>query len=210
MTIYSKPNYRKIYEQFYGPIPKDENGKSFHVHHIDGDRTNNSPENLIAVNIQDHYNIHYSQGDWGACFKLARLMNMSATDMTELAKRSNQKQLENKTHPFLDGEKTRQRNLKRVKDGNHQWMKRSDGTSFTSDLVKNGTHHFLGGEVQRQRAKEGKHNFQDKEWIAHNIKRQFSEGKHPSQVQWLCEHCGKSGNGSTNYKRWHGVNCRQK
>ena len=109
MTIYNKLNYRKIYEQFYGPIPKDAFGKAFHIHHIDGNRENNSPENLIALSLQDHYNLHYSQGDWGACFKLSRLMKMSVKDMSVLARLSNQKQIENGTHPFLDGTRTSSR-----------------------------------------------------------------------------------------------------
>jgi hypothetical protein len=27
---------------------------------------------------------------------------------------------------------------------------------------------------------------------------------------WICEHCGKEGNGHGNYKRWHGDNCKNK
>jgi hypothetical protein len=36
--------YRKIYEQNFGPIPKDGDGRSYDVHHIDGNRNNNVPE----------------------------------------------------------------------------------------------------------------------------------------------------------------------
>lgn len=31
-----------------------------------------------------------------------------------------------------------------------------------------------------------------------------------TQVAWICEHCGKEGVGSSNYKRWHGDNCKEK
>jgi hypothetical protein len=30
----------------------------------------------------------------------------------------------------------------------------------------------------------------------------------PSNIEWTCEHCGKTGKGTTNYKRWHGNACR--
>ena len=59
-------NYRKIYESHFGPIPKEKNGRSYDIHHIDGNHSNNSPENLRAVTIQEHYNIHYEQEDWYA------------------------------------------------------------------------------------------------------------------------------------------------
>jgi len=54
-------NYRKLWEQHYGPIPKDKNGRTFDIHHIDGNRTNNSLDNLICLSIEDHYKIHMDQ-----------------------------------------------------------------------------------------------------------------------------------------------------
>jgi hypothetical protein len=51
--------YRKIYEQFYNvKIPK-----GFHIHHIDGNRQNNDPKNLIMVSPEEHYQIHLQQND---------------------------------------------------------------------------------------------------------------------------------------------------
>ena len=38
-------NYRKIWETHNGEIPKDTDGRSFEIHHIDGNRNNNSIEN---------------------------------------------------------------------------------------------------------------------------------------------------------------------
>lgn len=60
-------NYRKIWEKANGPIPLDEHGRSYEIHHIDGDRSNNSLENLVCISIEEHYRIHREQGDWGAC-----------------------------------------------------------------------------------------------------------------------------------------------
>jgi hypothetical protein len=50
-----------------GEVPKDEFGRSFDIHHIDGNNKNNDINNLKCVSIQEHYNIHFEQGDQGAC-----------------------------------------------------------------------------------------------------------------------------------------------
>ena len=34
--------------------------KGYHIHHLDGNRKNNNPENLICVSPQLHYEIHYT------------------------------------------------------------------------------------------------------------------------------------------------------
>lgn len=73
-------NYRKIYEENNGPIPK-----GYEIHHIDGNRKNNDIENLICVSIEEHYNIHKSQGDWGACRKILKRMNMSEEEKSKLS-----------------------------------------------------------------------------------------------------------------------------
>jgi len=52
-------SYRKIWENIYGPIPK-----GYEIHHIDGNRMNNDIENLRCVSIEEHYEIHYKQGDY--------------------------------------------------------------------------------------------------------------------------------------------------
>jgi len=64
-------NYRKIWEKENGPIPKDENGRSYDIHHIDGNRKNNSIENLMCVSIQDHYEIHLNNFKKTGCHKEA-------------------------------------------------------------------------------------------------------------------------------------------
>lgn len=72
--------YRKIYEQHYGPIPK-----GYEIHHLDGNRQNNSIVNLVCVSIVEHYNIHYNQGDWGACRKILKRMNLTEEEKSKLS-----------------------------------------------------------------------------------------------------------------------------
>jgi hypothetical protein len=45
---------RFIYEQNFGPIPKDHQ-----IYHIDGDKFNNDPENLTCIDKADFYRENY-------------------------------------------------------------------------------------------------------------------------------------------------------
>lgn len=54
-------NYRKLWKNVYGPIPKDSLGRTFDIHHIDGNRKNNVIGNLICLSLEDHYKIHLKQ-----------------------------------------------------------------------------------------------------------------------------------------------------
>jgi hypothetical protein len=56
-------NHRKIYENHIGKIPIDETGRTYEIHHIDGNHSNNDPINLEAITIQEHYDIHFEQMD---------------------------------------------------------------------------------------------------------------------------------------------------
>lgn len=52
-------NYRKIWEQFNNKqIP---NG--YHIHHLDGNKENNDPSNLVCLSPEEHWDIHHKQGD---------------------------------------------------------------------------------------------------------------------------------------------------
>jgi hypothetical protein len=90
MNIYTKPTYhRKIYKEHHGPIPKDANGRSYEIHHIDGNHLNNNISNLKCVSIEEHYKIHKSQGDIKACLIMAKRMKLSPEEKTQLAKIAN-------------------------------------------------------------------------------------------------------------------------
>lgn len=76
-------NYRKLWEDAYGKIPVDENGVSYEIHHIDGNHHNNNLQNLKLVSIQEHYDIHFAQGDILACALIAKRMNSSISEMRQ-------------------------------------------------------------------------------------------------------------------------------
>ena len=77
-------HYRKIWEKANGPIPLDELGKTYEIHHIDGNRQNNSIDNLICLSIQEHYDLHYKQKDWKACYQIRRRLNLSIEALNDL------------------------------------------------------------------------------------------------------------------------------
>jgi hypothetical protein len=81
LTIEGEPimrnsyNYKKIWIKHNGEIPKDENGLSYEIHHINGDPTDDRIENLICVSIKEHFDIHNENGDYKACELIAGRMN---------------------------------------------------------------------------------------------------------------------------------------
>lgn len=67
------PNYRanyrycaKVYENAWGQIPKHDNGRAYDIHHRDGNRQNDDPENLIALTVSEHATLEHALkgGDW--------------------------------------------------------------------------------------------------------------------------------------------------
>lgn len=212
-------NYRKIYEQHYGPIPKEANGRSYEIHHIDGNHRNDSPENLKAITIQEHYNIHYARGDWSACLYIAARLSMTPEELSSLSKQAQQKRIDEGTHNFLSGEIQRKTQKKRVSNRTHNFQLRSDGSSISADRVADGTHNFLDGEISRQtqkrRVEQGIHNLLGPENNRKKNAKQLLDGthnfltNHPSKTKITCPHCGKEYD-LPNYKRWHGDKCKFK
>ena len=129
--------HRRIYENHYGPIPREPNGRSYDIHHIDGDHTNNDPKNLVAVTTQEHYNIHYAQGDYGACYFIAiQRLNSTPEEISTIAKKIADQRVLDGTHPWVDKEKATIRNRKRTAEGKNP---------------------FTGGAIQRKQMEDGRH-----------------------------------------------------
>ena len=79
-------SYRKIWESVYGAIPKDEEGFSFEIHHIDGNHSNNNIENLKLVSIKEHLKIHLEQEDWFAAALIAKRIGLGPDYSSSLQK----------------------------------------------------------------------------------------------------------------------------
>ena len=230
MAIYK--NYRKIYEQCVGPIPRDIEGRSFEIHHIDGDRNNNNISNLKCISLQDHYDIHFQQQDWGACSLLARKLNLSHETLSEIARKSCLKRYEEGRHPMQDPN-----NIKKAKDTQNNLVANGNHIFQTEDInagrskrakkrqeywKESNTHPFSNEEIKYENAKsakirqlnlmqEGKHRFQNKELqranaIKNNTTR-MQDGSHQTLQTKTCPFCDKTVN-VPNYGRYHGNKCK--
>jgi hypothetical protein len=67
--LFISMDYRKLWESVNGKIPKDKYGRSYEIHHIDGNRKNNSIDNLMCVSIDEHYYIHLKNYEETGNFK---------------------------------------------------------------------------------------------------------------------------------------------
>lgn len=204
-----RSNYRKIYEQHYGIIPKDENGRCYEIHHIDGNRSNNNITNLKAVSIKEHYDIHYAQKDWGACFRISQRLKLSPKEKSFISSQCQKKRLLNGTHPWLNGEPSRQRELKKIIEGTHPFIQSGFASKREFKKVREGRHPFVGGKIQsksnQQRLKNKTHHL-----LGHNYNRiRLDNGTHPSQLKWICTHCNIKGKGKGNLIRYHEDNCKK-
>lgn len=185
-------DYRSIYKKHFGEVPRDKSGRLFDIHHIDGNHSNNLPENLIAIEIQEHYNIHYKNEDWGACVMIGLRMKLSANEISTLNSMAAKK---------------------RVEDGTHHWKTTEHADSVKErirHLVECGTYHMLGGKIQTDTQNKRVSN-KSHQWCGSSSNlRMLENGTHASQKIFKCPHCGIEGKGSTNAKRWHFDNCKKK
>jgi hypothetical protein len=185
MTIYPQkrpPNHiaRKAWVEFHGkPIPKDETGRSYDIHHIDGNPWNNSKENLAALDIRVHYETHLEQEDWNACLLIARRMKMSPELISELARKGQKKLVDNGTHHLLGGNIQR----KQVADGKNALIGGELQRKNNRKRLEDGTHHFKQKDFQKniqiKRLEEGVHPWQDKEAARERANKRVADGTHP-------------------------------
>ena len=202
-------SYRKIWESYNGPIPKEKDGRRYEIHHIDGDRTNNNINNLVALTIQQHYDIHKAQGDLAACLKIGAKMKMSPAELSAIATANNLQMVKNGTHPFVGGAVQKKSSNRRVADGSHNFLDGTISKAVQQQRLKDGTHNFLDSKAARTRnicrVKNGSHHL-----LGGKVQqKQLLDGSHSSCKEWTCPHCSIAGKGSTNAKRWHFHNCKE-
>lgn len=78
--MYERKEHRKVWQEHFGPIPKDDLGRTYEIHHKNGNHMDNRIENLQCVTIEEHFKIHFEQGDYLAAAAIARRMNLSNAD----------------------------------------------------------------------------------------------------------------------------------
>lgn len=182
-------NYRQIYEKFHNvKIGSDQFGRKHEIHHIDGNHENNDPLNLCEVTIQQHFDIHYVQGDWGACYMMSKRMKQTPEEISKLAKLSVAKQIFEGKNKFVTDNPV----YKQLANGTHSFLSGEVQRATQNRLVANGTHHLLSGAIQRK-----------------SSMKRLANGTHNFKTKWTCEHCNKNGVGTSNYIRWHGKNCKK-
>jgi hypothetical protein len=232
MDTYPNTNYRKIYKQHFGPIPIDQHGRSYDIHHIDGNPKNNHISNLLAVSVQEHYKIHYKQNDWLACYMIALRLDISPEIISKLSSDAQLKRLQDGQHHFGSSEWQRNNQLKRVESGNHPFIGGkiqketserliSEGKHIFQNLsrtrVENGTHHFLGeSNPMHAKVADGTHPWLGNgEAVSIRQKQRVKDGSHvfacnnPNNTKLTCPYCNKTGS-KPGMLRYHFSNCKRR
>lgn len=187
----------------------------YHLHHIDGDYTNNDPLNLVELTPEDHYNIHYEQGDWAACILLADSANKTPEEMVEVYRNHGLRCVERKVgihSPNFDRSEVARETWKKNPPGRKPV---TDGTKilkFKTDeevnlFLENNEEWYKGvPDIVKKGLSQSKRRLDSEEakQIASN---RIKKGTHNFIQEYQCPHCGKKGKGPM-MKRWHFDNCK--
>ena len=188
--------YQKVWIKYFGSIPRDDRNRLYEIHHIDGNRENNSIENLKCVSIIEHLEIHLKQKEYMAAFAIMIRLD------------------EDEKQTYIDIELPKiaanQRDNSKIGFNNPNTFKKAIETQ--KKMIKEGVHPLQNVEMHKnenkRRVKLGIHNFQsneNKERVTNWNSKMIEQGKHPFQnssnrSDWvlkfkICEFCGCKGRG---------------
>lgn len=197
MSIYQRnKSHRRIYEHHFGPIPK-----GYHIHHIDGNHSNNHIDNLQCITAQEHYNIHKDQGDYGCCWAMIRTghLKLSDEERSDLAK----KQMEDtKMKDILSKSMKKKSDLFWANTEYRQMQVSACKERFTKLWSDDEYKSKVSARIADSWNKKGR-----REKQADEMSRMVSEN---NKKELCCPHCGKVGRGIGIMNRWHFDNCRKK
>ena len=201
--------YRDIWKRSFGEIPKDTDGVSYEIHHIDGNRSNNCLSNLKCVSIEEHFNIHLSQGDLSAAMRILTKINKlkSNLDLGVTPSSLAQFMMNNKLGVWSD--ESKQKALE---------TKRRTGKGFCHNSELQSKAGKIGGKIGGAKSqatlKDLEMNFYSKCFQSEMGKKggaiagKLQKGREKPKV--ICPHCGKTGGGQALMNRWHFDNCKLK
>ena len=195
-------NHRQLWINYYGPIPKDEQGRSYEIHHINGDHADNRIENLKCVSIQEHYDIHFKQCDWTACTLIARRLNMSAEEKSHLLIAYNKNRVKSGTHPWL-----KHNIVKKECQWCHRQFNPNVYTRFHGDYCKSNPNAMLRKPIQKRECQWCHQFATPSNYKQFHGDRCLSNPNSMPRKKKECQWCRMIID-SRNYVRYHGNYCR--
>ncbi len=176
-------NYRKLWIENYGPIPVDEKGRSYEIHHIDGNRKNNSLNNLLCLSVEDHFKLHYDKGEFYAAHLIAQRIKDLSVKVTE-----------------------REINLERIKKLRES--KLGGKNPMKDPKVAQKVANALRGRKKSAEAEKKRLETAKKNGTLRRTEETRAKMKKP-KAKINCPHCKLEG-GISQMKRWHFSNCKEK
>lgn len=128
--------HRRIYEDYHNV----RLSSNMDIHHIDGNHFNNDISNLKLVSLKEHYDIHYSQGDYAAAFRIAQRMGVSKEEKSRLASLAATKANKEGKCGFILGHASRAGKIGGKKGG--EYAKENRTGIFALSPEKNKQRHF--------------------------------------------------------------------
>ena len=192
-------DYRKIWIDHYGPIPVDENGITYDIHHIDGNRKNNHISNLIALPLKEHYQIHYDKGEYNAAHLISHRLKMTPEERDHI----NKKLSESKTgKPLSEYHKSRMRKPKTEETRIKMKKPKSESHKQNIKLASFGKEY---SSIECPHCKKLVSSNNAKRWHFDNCP-VFTKKQYP---KLKCPHCLKEGS-KAGMIQWHFDNCKYK
>jgi hypothetical protein len=202
-------NYRKIWKDANGPIPIDEFGRTYEIHHIDGNKKNNDLSNLMCVSLKEHYNIHYQQKDWPACNLLAHRLYISTEEQIELNKKLSGENHPSKRPEVREKIKNNHANFKKENHpgwgkkniGVSEWNKKQNRSGKNNGMYGKG--YLISGEKHGMFGKSHSEEAIKKMKVPKTEEHKLKLSKPKMKIE--CEICKKLVD-KADMKRWHGIN----